>query len=279
MLLFPNAKINLGLEITSRRPDGYHNLDTVFYPVDWCDILEIVPAKSDCCTLSVTGNHVDCPPEKNLVMRAWSVMNSHMPIPPVDIYLHKIVPDGAGLGGGSADAAFMLKGLNDMFALELGNDLLAQYAAEIGADCPFFIYNTPMRATGIGNIFSPVDVNLSDYRLVIVKPPVSVSTKQAYSKVTPVPALTDLAQTLSTIPPAQWQPIVANRFETSVFPQFPVIEELKQNILAAGADYASMSGSGASVFGIFPASKADIMSDFIASLPHDYIAHISAMKF
>ena len=279
MILFPNAKINLGLEITSRRPDGYHNLDTVFYPIDWCDILEIVPAASENCTLTTTGNKVDCAPEKNLVMRAWHVMNSHVPIPPVDIHLHKIVPDGAGLGGGSSDAAFTLKGLNEMFALGIDNEILAEYAAEIGADCPFFIYNRPMRATGIGNIFSPLNISLSGYLLLIVKPPVSVSTKQAYSNVTPAPATTDINNTLAALTPDKWQQLIVNRFEQSVFPQFPSIGQLKEQILQLGADYASMSGSGSSVFGIFPASKADIMSDFIESLPPQYISHISAMQF
>lgn len=276
MILFPNAKINIGLEITSRRPDGYHNLDTVFYPADWHDILEIVPAKKNECTLTVTGNAVDCPPEKNLVMRAWKVMNSHVPVPPVDIHLHKIIPDGAGLGGGSADAAFTLSGLNNIFQLGLPDETLAAYAAEIGADCPFFIYNRPLRATGIGNIFTPVQLSLSQYKLLIVKPPVSVSTKQAYVGVTPQKPDRQLTEVLS-LPPAQWNGLVVNRFEKSVFPQFPVIARVKQQLLDSGALYASMSGSGAAVYAIFSKDIADNMSALLHALPNGCISHISDM--
>lgn len=279
MILFPNAKINIGLEITSRRPDGYHNLDTVFYPTDWHDILEIVPAKGTEPTLTVTGNHVECPPEKNLVMRAWNVMNAHVPVPPVDIYLHKIIPDGAGLGGGSSDAAFMLAGLNKLFSLNLSDDTLAGFAAEIGADCPFFIYNRPLRATGIGNLFSTVSVNLKQYSLLIVKPPVSVSTKQAYAGVTPAEPGNDLGAVLNSTRPDEWNGIVVNRFEESVFPQFPEIGRLKQLLLDSGALYASMSGSGAAVYGVFDKNRTDIMSAIISRLPSGYISHISAMQF
>ena len=277
MILFPNAKINLGLEITSRRADGYHNLDTVFYPVDWHDILEIVPAKQDECTLTVTGNAVDCPPEKNLVMRAWNVMNAHVPIPPVDIYLHKIIPDGAGLGGGSADAAFTLIGLNSIFKLGLPDTTLAEFAAEIGADCPFFIYNRPLRATGIGNIFTPVELSLAQYKLLIVKPPVSVSTKLAYSGVTPHQPARELTEMLS-LSLEEWNGVVENRFEKSVFHQFPLIARVKQQLLDAGAVYASMSGSGASVYAIYSKDRADNMSALVSTLPLEFISHVSDMK-
>ena len=153
--------------------------------------------------------------------KAWHVLNSHVPIPTVNIYLHKIIPDGAGLGGGSSDAAFTLRGLNEMFQLGLDQATLAAYAAEIGADCPFFIYNKPMRATGIGNIFTPLPITLKQYTVLIVKPDVSVSTKQAYQGVTPSAPITSLPEAVISLPPIQWQNTIVNKFEESVFPQFP----------------------------------------------------------
>ncbi|MCM1021882.1 MAG: 4-(cytidine 5'-diphospho)-2-C-methyl-D-erythritol kinase [Muribaculum sp.] len=279
MILFPNAKINIGLEITSRRPDGYHNLDTIFFPTKWCDILEIVPAKGTKTTLTVTGNKVDCPPEKNLVMRAWQIMSDNFPIPPVNIYLHKIIPDGAGLGGGSSDAAFTLVGLNELLSLGLQKEELAAYATGIGADCPFFIYNKPMRATGIGNVFSPLEIDMSDYMLLIVKPPVAVSTKQAYQGVTPRQPEIDLAKAVQTTKPEKWGNNILNRFEASVFSQFPEIESLKKAISQSGAVYTSMSGSGASVYGIYHKNDADRMSAFAKTLPPGYVSHCSNMLY
>ncbi|WP_289712928.1 4-(cytidine 5'-diphospho)-2-C-methyl-D-erythritol kinase [uncultured Muribaculum sp.] len=279
MLLFPNAKINIGLEITKKRNDGYHDIDTIFYPVDWHDILEIVPSESNATKLTVTGNRVDCPPEKNLVTKAWHVLNSHVPIPTVNIYLHKIIPDGAGLGGGSSDAAFTLRGLNEMFQLGLDQATLAAYAAEIGADCPFFIYNKPMRATGIGNIFTPLPITLKQYTVLIVKPDISVSTKQAYQGVTPSAPITSSPEAVISLPPIQWQNTIVNKFEESVFPQFPEIKKLKQEIYNAGACYCAMSGSGASVYGIFHKDNADILSALLTQLPKNYISHVSVLQW
>lgn len=260
MILFPNAKINLGLYITRRRDDGYHDLSTCFYPVKWRDILEIVPAHGDTTTLTVTGRKVECEPEKNLVMKAYRALDSVVPLPPVDIYLHKVIPDGAGLGGGSADAAFTLLGLNELLQLELPKKRLASIASTVGADCPFFIYNTPMLATGIGDIFTPADIDLSDYCIAIVKPHASVSTREAYSGVTPrLPSLPlDMALAM---PVESWRDNVANDFEESIFPSHPEISEVKSMLYDLGAVYASMSGSGASVFGLFPASRGDILAD------------------
>lgn len=252
MLVFPNAKINIGLYITAKRPDGYHDIVTAMIPADWRDILEIVPAKSTETTLTVTGRHVDCPPEKNLVMKAYRAMKESYDVPAVDIYLHKIIPDGAGLGGGSADAAFTLRVLNDMFNLNLSTEGLAAIASRLGSDCPFFIYNRPMLATGTGTDLSPFDVNLSGYNLLIIKPDVHVSTAEAYGGCQPEPMKIDLAAILSTVPPEEWGIIgITNDFEKSVFPAHPAIARLKADIEAMGAAYTSMSGSGASVFGIF----------------------------
>ena len=254
MIVFPNAKINLGLNIVERRPDGYHNIETVFYPIPLCDALEIVPSHSSDATLTCYGNHVDCPVEKNLVMKAFRLMQQQFELPPVDIFLYKHIPDGAGLGGGSSDAAFTLTTLNTMFQLNLSNEQLAQMAVTIGADCPFFIHNTPMMATGIGDVLSPIPVSIKGYTLLLIKPDVSVPTKAAYAQVTPKPAQVPIPNILE-MEPLQWRDALVNDFEVSVFTQYPELAHIKQSLYDAGALYAAMSGSGSSIFGIFPAQK------------------------
>lgn len=260
MILFPNAKINLGLDIVGKRPDGYHNIETIMYPVPWRDILEIVPAKGEETTLTTSGRPVECPPEKNLVMKAYRALAERVPLPPVDIYLRKIIPDGAGLGGGSADAAFTLKGLNSLFALGLTDDDLAGVAAGLGADCPFFIYNRPMLCTGIGTDFSPAAVDLSGLHIIIVKPAVSVPTAQAYSRVTPAIPETSVTSICSR-PLEEWQGLLKNDFEPSVFPLYPAVAAIKDKLSDLGAIYTSMSGSGSSVYGLF---KGDILADSLS---------------
>lgn len=275
MIAFPNAKINIGLFITARRPDGYHDIATVMMPADWCDILEIVPAKDDVTTLTVTGRSVDCPPEKNLVMRAYRDMEERYNLPPVDIFLRKIIPDGAGLGGGSADAAFTITTLDRLFGLGLSADVMAGIAATIGSDCPFFIYNRPMLATGTGTTLSPVDLSLKGYTLVIVKPDVHVSTAEAYGGCRPRPSSVALPEVLSTVLPAEWADAgVRNDFEDTVFAHHPRIAEIKSTLYNTGAEYASMSGSGASVFGIF---ARDILADEIERLFPETDFHISKL--
>jgi 4-diphosphocytidyl-2-C-methyl-D-erythritol kinase len=259
MILFPNAKINLGLYVTAKRSDGYHDLLTAFYPIGWRDVLEIVPAKGPETTLTVSGRGVDCPPEKNLVMRAYRAVAEVAHIPAVDIYLHKVIPDGAGLGGGSSDAAFTIYGLNNLFNLEMTQAQMAEIASHIGADCPFFIYNRPMTATGIGNIFAPCEVSLNDVPVLIVKPDVYVSTREAYAGVVPAQPDVDLAALLAG-PVEQWQGQLKNQFEDSVFATHPEIKALKDEIAAMGAAYVSMSGSGSSVYGIFPGADSDKLS-------------------
>lgn len=250
MITFPNAKINIGLYVTSRRPDGYHNLETLFYPIELRDILEIVPAKGDSTTLTVTGIAVDGDAEQNLVMRAYRLLQSQYNLPAVEIHLHKVIPFGAGLGGGSADAAYALVMLRDMFSLPLDNDELAKLAARLGADCPFFIYNRPLIATGIGDCFTSTPFTLKGKYIVLVKPSIAVSTAEAYAHVTPQAPQTPLAEGLAT-PIEQWKACVSNDFEKSVFPAHPRIAAIKQQLYDMGALYASMSGSGSSVFGIF----------------------------
>ncbi len=255
MISFPNAKINLGLNIVERRPDGYHNIETVFYPIPLTDVLEIVPAADGTdTTLTCYGNPVDCPPEKNLVMKAYRLMQEKYHVPAVSIDLYKHIPDGAGLGGGSSDAAHTLVMLNKLFELGLSDEELAGMAVQLGADCAFFIYNRPMVATGIGDVLSAVDVNLQGMTLLLVKPAVGVDTKTAYSRVTPQAPLVPLTEIISR-PLPSWDGLLVNDFEPSVFAALPQLWLIKAQILDAGAQYAAMSGSGSTIFGIFDNDK------------------------
>ena len=251
MLTFPDAKINLGLNIVSKRPDGYHDIETVMLPIPSHDILEIVEATDGHDSLHCSGRPVDCPMEKNLVYKALMKMRGHRPIPPVSIYLDKQTPDGAGLGGGSADAAYTLRVLNELFGLGATREDMARMAAEIGADCPFFIYDIPMSCTGTGTDLTPIEMSLpAGMWILIVKPDVSVPTREAYAGVTPRKPAQPIADILKA-PVEQWQGRLLNDFEPSVFARYPRISRLKQQILDAGAIYASMSGSGSAVFGLF----------------------------
>ena len=255
MILYPNAKVNLGLDIVRRRADGYHDISTVFYPINLTDILEVVPAKGNDATLTTYGRHIDCPVEKNLVMKAYRLMQRELAAPPVDIYLTKIIPDGAGLGGGSADAAFTMLAVNELFALGVPQHELARMAATIGADCPFFIYNRPMSASGIGDILTDVPVSLKGYRMLLVKSDdLYVPTKLAYSRVTPREPEVTVTDVIAR-PVDEWQGRLKNDFEPSVFASFPQLATLKARLIESGAVYAAMSGSGSSVFGIFDSAN------------------------
>ncbi|WP_297096806.1 4-(cytidine 5'-diphospho)-2-C-methyl-D-erythritol kinase [uncultured Draconibacterium sp.] len=255
MITFPNAKINIGLNVVEKRPDGYHNLETIFYPVKLADALEVIEARETAFTSS--GIEIDAAPENNLVYKAYSLLAGDYDLQPVKMHLHKVIPFGAGLGGGSADAAFALKMLNDYFELGLATTKLEDYAARIGADCPFFIQNKPTFAHGIGDQFKPVNLDLSAYEIVIVKPPFSVSTPQAYRNIVPAKSDFNLLE-IDQLPTEDWKTVVKNDFEKSVFPQFPEIEDLKNKLYEAGAVYASMSGSGSAVFGIFRHSPTNL---------------------
>jgi 4-diphosphocytidyl-2-C-methyl-D-erythritol kinase len=252
MITFPNAKINLGLNITGKRPDGYHNLETVFYPIPLKDALEVNPAANskNKFTFHPSGTVIDGKPEDNLVVKAYLMFDEIFHLPPVDIHLYKHIPSGAGMGGGSADAAFMLKLLNDLFSLGLSIEELEGHAAGLGADCAFFIQNRATFAEGTGHIFSPVSLSLKDYRLVVVKPDVSVSTKAAFATIRPRKPVYSLKETI-TRPITEWKELMINDFEEIVFPQYPEIGEIKEKLYQQGALYASMSGSGSSVFGLF----------------------------
>lgn len=248
MIKFTPCKINIGLNIISRRPDNYHDIATIMVPVSWYDVLEIVPSKHQETTLTMLGRPLTCNPDDNLVMRAYKLLSDHVGgLPPVDIYLEKIIPDGAGLGGGSANASFTLLTLNEMFNLGLNKATLALLASKLGADCPLFIYNKPMLATGTGTTLTPIDIDLSHYYIVICKPNVHVPTSKAYQGVNPHP----WSQSLETMIPNLIESRPINDFEESIFKEFPEIGDLKGIFYSNGAIYASMSGSGASVFGMY----------------------------
>ncbi len=263
MITFPNAKINIGLDILRKRPDGYHDLQTLMAPVGWTDILEIVPRKSGYeDILTTTGRPVNCPPENNLVMKAIIAMRKSYPLPPLEVYLHKIIPDGAGLGGGSADAAFTIKMIRDMYIPTASDTEIAVIASSIGADCPFFIYNRPMLCEGIGTEMRPMDIDLPEsLRVVIIKPPVYVSTREAYANVIPTRPHQSLESRLKEFPIEKWQRNIVNDFERSVFPAFTEVAEIKEKLCELGAVYASMSGSGSAVYGFF---MTDNISDSLA---------------
>jgi 4-diphosphocytidyl-2-C-methyl-D-erythritol kinase len=250
MITFPNCKINLGLWVTQRRTDGYHNIQTVMYPVPWCDVLEILPADSAEATLTVTGTHLDGVQEKNLCFRAWSLLAEKYSIPPVNIHLHKVIPTGAGLGGGSSDAAFTLQMLNSLFHLNLDNDTLRLLSVQLGMDCPFFIENVPALSTGRGEFLKPVSLSLDGYYLVLVKPPIHVSTAGAFLGITPVYRENSIDESI-THPIQDWKHELHNDFEKSVFELYPDIQEIKYAMYRKGALYSAMSGSGSAVFGLF----------------------------
>lgn len=248
MISFPNAKINLGLNVVGVRSDGYHNLETVFYPIPLCDALEIVPAKR--LSLNILGLPVEGDWEKNLVVRAFRLLQADFGIPEVAIVLQKNIPMGAGLGGGSSDAAFMLKMLNEQFALHLTNEQLEQYASQLGADCAFFVQNKPVFAEGIGNEFSPISLSLNGLQIMLIKPDVHISTAEAYRGVKCVAPDVRLREALQR-PMEAWKDCVRNDFEESVFLLHPELGEIKQWLYDSGAVYAAMSGSGSTIYGLF----------------------------
>lgn len=252
MITFPNAKINLGLNIVEKRPDGYHNLETVFYPVPIEDALEVnVLNEGDAkFRLNQAGLQIEGEAGNNLVVKAYKLLDEKFNLPPVDIHLFKHIPSGAGLGGGSSDAAYMLKLLNEKFSLQLTQEALEEYAASLGADCAFFIRNTPTYAEGIGNIFSPISLSLEGYKIIVVKPDIFVSTRDAFAQIKPHRPEVPLKEIVKR-PIEEWKELMLNDFEESVFPQFPAIREIKEELYGEGAVYAAMSGSGSSVFGLF----------------------------
>lgn len=252
MITYPNAKINLGLNIVEKRPDGYHNLETIFYPINLQDALEVSLLEGEGeYSLSVSGTPIEGKTEDNLVVKAYRLLKTDYPdLAPIDIHMYKHIPTGAGLGGGSADAAFMIKLLNEKFHLKLSNEKMEEYAARLGADCAFFIRNKPVFASGIGNVFEPVNLSLKGYYIILVKPDIFVSTKDAFSNIIPIQPTQSLKE-IARMPIETWRATMKNDFESSVFQKYPEIAAIKDKLYDMGAIYASMSGSGSSVFGIF----------------------------
>ena len=245
----PNCKINLGLRVVSRRPDGYHNLETVFYPIPLFDELTVETAQDD--EIFVEGIPVDGNPMNNLVMRVLHLLREEgQLIPPVRVILKKNIPSGAGLGGGSSDAAFMMKMLNEMFSLGLSIEKMEKLVSRLGADCAVFIQDKPVFAEGIGNLFTPISLSLKGWHLVLIKPDDFISTKEAYSLVEPKRPNTSLIQLVKQ-DIHLWKDTVLNDFETSVFPHHPKVKEIRDELYDMGAVYAAMSGSGSSVYGLF----------------------------
>lgn len=251
MVVFPHAKINLGLHVTGRRPDGYHNIETVFYPVPLSDVLETIKdtSASDRINLTVTGND-SLNANDNLCVKAYALLKKDFKLPPVKAHLHKIIPAGAGLGGGSSDAVFMLKLLNTLFELKLSHDVLNKYAFELGSDCAFFVEGKPVYATGRGDVMSAVKLSLTNYFICLVKPQANVSTAEAYKMVKPQKPQIALLSAIQQ-PVEKWKDSLTNDFEEPVFKKYPVIATVKKKLYELGAVFALMSGSGSAVYGIF----------------------------
>ena len=269
MITFPCAKINLGLNIVSKRENGYHNLETVFYPIPLYDALEIkymdekFPSTVS-CDLKVSGNAVECDEQSNLVVKAYNLLAKDFKLPRVHTHLFKNIPSQAGLGGGSSDAAYMIRLLDERFRLNIGISEMERYAARLGADCAFFITSEPSFATGIGDELIPVDGprgNLEGYYLVLVKPDVAVSTREAYAHISPkVPA--KCCRDIVRQPIDTWKDELVNDFEAPIFAIHPVLQYVKEKLYAMGAVYASMSGSGSALFGIFREEQKTVEQSF-----------------
>jgi len=253
MILYPNCKINLGLRVVRKRPDGYHDLETIFVPVyNLHDELEVNIVNADRCIFEQEGISVDCSEEDNLIIKCYRLFaKKYTNVGKVAIRFKKNIPFGAGLGGGSSDAAHMAFALNELFRLGLTKEQLADEVRVLGADCPFFIYNTPCFAEGIGDILTPVNLHLKGIRILLVKPNVGVSTRDAYSGLKPSGKSLGNINTMHSIGALDSFDFLVNDFEEVVFPKYPEIEYIKKRLLDVGAFYASMSGSGSTVFGLF----------------------------
>ncbi len=273
MILFPNAKINLGLFITQKRPDGFHNIETIFYPVKGlCDILEIIisPDTDASFEFSGSGIPIDCNTEDNICTRAYNAISKDIELPKVKVHLHKQIPLGAGLGGGSADGAFTLQALNSLVDKPLSSTKIEEIALELGSDCPFFLRNIPCFATGRGEVLNPIDLNLNGYYLMIVNPGIHVNTGKAYSLSKPVLPTNNLTKCID-LPVEDWSSFMVNDFEKVVFSEYPIIEQVKAELYKLGASFASMSGSGSTVFGIFREKPKR------SGLLNDMFVHISTL--
>ena len=263
MVVFPNCKINLGLNITRKRSDGFHDLETVFYPIPIYDVLEIIPADETVSDIFFiqSGIRIEGNKEDNLCIKAYRLLKKDFPrLPAIQMYLYKTIPTGAGLGGGSADALFTIKLLNKLFELKLSGQQIFGYSIQLGSDCPFFIINKPCFGTGRGEILEQVNIDLGFYKFILVNPGIHIHTANAFAQTTPAlpqQSIKDIIQQ----PVAKWKERLKNDFEISAFKQFPEIKKIKDELYNAGAVYASMSGSGSTVYGIFEKEK-DVQLNF-----------------
>lgn len=266
MIVFPKAKINLGLRITRKRPDGYHDIETLFYPVTFYDALEFVVSDnmSRKDFLTVTGLGTGSNPEDNLVIKTLRKLREKYNVPFFNIHLHKAIPAGAGLGGGSSDAAYILKAVNKCFSLNIDRTDLQSIALELGSDCPFFIEPVPSHASGRGEILRPVRPVLNGYYLLLLNPGIGVNTRDAYQNCRPEHPSTGLLQLIDR-PITKWKELMINDFEGYAFKKYPLLAEIKNKLYSSGALFSSMSGSGSSVYGIFPkkSSVPDTLKDFL----------------
>lgn len=267
MIIYPNAKINLGLHVIEKRGDGFHNIESVFYPVAWQDMLEVLPdpSKENGVTFSSSGILIPGDVNDNLCVKAYELISKEYPMPAVKVHLHKIIPIGAGLGGGSSDAAFFIKALNEIFELNLAWGELHHYAKQLGADCSFFITNRPVLAEGKGDQLESIAVSLKGKHVAIVYPGIHVNTGEAYNGITPSKPAIALENLIVETPLEKWKNVLVNDFEKTVFEKYPAIKALKEKMYDHGAIYSAMSGSGSAVFGIFE-NEIDLKGSFGGNL-------------
>jgi 4-diphosphocytidyl-2-C-methyl-D-erythritol kinase len=259
MLEFPNAKINIGLNITEKRPDGFHNIETIFYPINLTDILEVqIKGEQGATSFTNTGLEVDVPFKDNIVYKTLELIRQIRIIPEVNIHLHKIIPFGSGLGGGSSDAVSMIKMLNRIFSLETNEEQLIEYAGRLGSDCPFFFKNTPQYASEKGDKLEPVNLSLSGYYLFLIIPDIQISTRFAYQGVTPKKSDFSLKKCIEETPVKEWKNHIKNDFEEHIFEHHTGLKKLKDMLYDSGAVFASMSGSGAAIYGIFESPPPEL---------------------
>ena len=278
MIVFPNCKINLGLRVVRKRPDGYHDLDTIFYPLPLKDALEIVPAGHNTslkkevqdhngCQFVTTGLDIPGSPQDNLCLKAWNIIKKDFPrLPPIQMHLHKAIPIGAGLGGGSSDGAFALSLLNQEFDLRLSAEKLADHALQLGSDCPFFMLNKPCEATGRGEFMKPISLDLTGYFVVLVTPGIHISTGWAFSQLHPTQKEKSLEEIIG-LPIEKWKEELTNDFEQPIFETHPQLAAIKQELYTMGAAYACMTGTGSVIAGIF-AKRPEQLPDI---LPHHFL--------
>lgn len=267
MITSPIAKINLGLNVVEKRADGYHNLETVFFPVPIEDTLEVQPMNADCpltvdCDLQVSNNPIDCDPQDNLVVKAYKLLKADFPtLPRIHCHLWKRIPSQAGMGGGSSDCAYMIRLLNEQFQLGLSDEQMMAYAAKLGADCAFFIKSQPCYAEGIGEQLTPIKLDLTGWTLCVVRPDIPVPTREAFSRIRPHYPAINCREAVSQ-PVETWKDTLVNDFEESVFALHPEIGAIKDKLYKMGATYAAMSGSGSALFGLFKEEPDDFRQAF-----------------